>query len=66
MEHQLLIGEELVRFLMVLDSLTLVHNVLSRICILVHWKDGGRVELLAHQKDAENCWEEMPILCSRV
>ena len=55
MEHQLLIGEELMRFLVVLASLTFVHSVLSKICILVHWKDGGSVEHLERRKAAENC-----------
>ena len=39
-------GEALVRFLTVLDSLMFVHKVLSRTCRLVHWKEGGRVEVL--------------------
>ena len=55
MEHQLLIGSALMRFLVVLASLTLVHSVLSNICILVHWKDGGSVEHLDRRKAAENC-----------
>ena len=53
MEHQLLIGEELMRFLVVLASLTFVHSVLSKICILVHWKDGrsaGRLLRIAEKK----------------
>ena len=55
MEHQLLIGDALVRFLVVLDSLMFVHKVLSRICMLVHWKDEGSVEPLEHRNAAENC-----------